>query len=580
MALRSDLHGQELVAVKDGRSAETLRHEAALLSDLDHPGIIRFVALTNDERGPRLLTRYAGRETLATWQPQRLEELRRVVEDLAGIVGYLHERGVVHRSIRPSHVVIDALRRPLLCGFSSAGRVAVPGGTATNRPGIPCRAEGNPADHEPEPPAAGGESEQDAGVGTAGEQLADVVAIGETVLAALQRLEGQRTRPSRRKDDPRLRERLHALAQAAAGGRVPTAKALAGQIHALGTGGGTTRAPGNGADGKLGVSEFAAGASGADDSRGRSAHPGSGTPGASSVGTDAAPGSGTEGLHRQPEDVLRGLRTPAAHRSGQRRHLLDVRPRLPNRHPGQAPRRLRHVRPRPRKATLLAVVAVCGGCVLGTLMVMRLGATNAPPPAPVGSDPLAGSTTVTAGAAGRGGAAPESGPAVHPSGAAAAEPPASPDSAPVSRPTPSGQTPADHSGVAPAPPLPPHDTAGCRPIADGFRDVTGDGCAEEIDLTAGFVWVDGTPYPIGEAGDQVAVGDWDCDGIATVALVQSGGRVYVFDSWPRQSPLVGRLVADLTPPVQLAGVPRGACNELLVRYAEGTWYLPLPVPSQ
>ena len=130
-------------------------------------------------------------------------------------------------------------------------------------------------------------------------------------------------------------------------------------------------------------------------------------------------------------------------------------------------------------------------------------------------------------------------------------------------------------------PAPPSGGAvGCRPVADGFRDVTGDGCAEQIDLTAGFVSVDGTRYPIGAAGDQVAVGDWDCDGVATVALVQSGGQVYVFDSWPRHTPLVGRLVAYLAPPVQLADVPRGACNELLVRYAEGTWHLPLPTPSE
>ena len=415
MALRSDLHGQELVAVKDGGSAETLRHEAALLADLEHPGIIRFVALTEDARGLRLLTRYAGRETLATWQPQRLEELRRVFEDLAGTVGYLHERGVVHRSIHPSHVVIDALRRPLLCGFSSARRPAVPDEIA-------------------------------------GGQLADVVALGETALATLRRVDGQTTRAGTKRDDPRLRERLEAVAQAAASGRVPSARALAGQIEAPG----------------------------------------------SKLGTPRAPGAG---------------------------------PSLPNRRRGQDPRRRRRPRSRPRRATLLAVAAVCGGCALGTLMVMRLAGADPPPPAPVRSDISSGPEITTTGTAG------------------------------------------------PAGPLPPDGGAGCHPIADGFRDVTGDGCADEIDIAGASVSVDGTRYPVGESGDQVAVGDWDCDGIATVALVQPGGRVYVFDSWPEESPLVGRLVADLAPPVELADVPRGACNELLVRYAEGTWYLPLPVPS-
>ncbi len=473
MALRSDLHRQELVAVKDGGSAETLRHEAGLLADLDHPGIIRFVALSEDERGLRLLTRYGGRETLATWQPQRLDELRRALEDLAGTVGYLHERGVVHRSIRPSHVVVDSLRRPLLCGFSSARRFAVPGGTAAERFGTPRRDDDNATDLAPEPPASTGESGPDVGDFVEG-RLSDVVALGETALTTLRRLEGQSTRAGRRRDDPRLRERLEAVAQAAASGRVPSARALAGQIQALG----------------------------------------------------AKPG---------------------------RSHAFGTRPNSPDPRRGRDPRRLRHLRSRPRRATLIAVAAVCGGCALGTLMLMRLSETDTPPSSPVRSDIFGNPETATAETVAPAGAPP------------VPEPPLVPPAA----------------GFAPAPPPPPAgDGAGCQPLAEGFRDVTGDGCAERIEIIAGFVSVDDTRYPVGEAGDQVAVGDWDCDGIATVALVQSGGQVYLFDSWPTDSPLVGRLVADLAPPVQLADVPRGACNELLVRYAEGTWYLPLPVRSR
>ena len=112
-----------------------------------------------------------------------------------------------------------------------------------------------------------------------------------------------------------------------------------------------------------------------------------------------------------------------------------------------------------------------------------------------------------------------------------------------------------------------------------MRDVDGDGCAEEIRIADGSVAVDGVRYPVGTAGDQVAVGDWDCDGIATVALVQPGGRVYLFESWPRQAPVTGTLVAELPPPLELAGVARGACHELTVRYSEGTWHLPLPAAA-
>ena len=135
-------------------------------------------------------------------------------------------------------------------------------------------------------------------------------------------------------------------------------------------------------------------------------------------------------------------------------------------------------------------------------------------------------------------------------------------------------------GAAPGSPKPPDDeAAGCREPVSGRRDVDGDGCAEEIRVVPGFVSVDGIRYPVGAADDQVAVGDWDCDGIATVALVQPTGQVYLFEAWPQHEPLGGTLVAELPPPVELAGITRGSCTELTVRYREGTWFLPLPAAA-
>lgn len=44
---------------------------------------------------------------------------------------------------------------------------------------------------------------------------------------------------------------------------------------------------------------------------------------------------------------------------------------------------------------------------------------------------------------------------------------------------------------------------------------------------------DGRRYGIGTAGDQVVLGDWDCDGVATPALLDRGrGLIARFDSWP------------------------------------------------
>ena len=444
MALRSELHGQELVAVKEGGSAEALRHEAALLEDLDHPGIVGFVALTDDERGLRLLTRYAGRETLATWQPQRLEELRRVLEEVAEAVRHLHERGIIHRSIRPAHVVVDSLRRPLLCGFSAARR--------------------------------------DTGDDTR-ERLADVRAIGEMAMAVLERLEAQQPRPGRRRHEQRLRRRLQAVAQAAGDGRVPSSRALGARLRAAAT-----------------------------ESR-------------------TAPIDGGGAPHAPP------IRTPSVHSRRRGRGAGGIARLVPS---------------RPRRASWLAAVAVCAGCLLGTLMMLRLGDRN-------GAESALPSATS--------GTPPRSAPPARPQAAVPAT--AAPRDAPTAIP----------ATAAPEVSNGPEHAAGCREPGSGRRDVDGDGCAEQIRITAGFVSADGTRYPVGAAGDQVAVGDWDCDGVATRALVQPTGRVYLFEEWPREQPLVGTLVAELPPPVELADVARGACNELTVHYSEGTWYLPLPAAA-
>jgi hypothetical protein len=82
------------------------------------------------------------------------------------------------------------------------------------------------------------------------------------------------------------------------------------------------------------------------------------------------------------------------------------------------------------------------------------------------------------------------------------------------------------------------DTAGglrpldCAPIDGPAADPDGDGCPSPAQVGDGVVEVDGVRYGVGRPGDLLAVGDWDCDGSATVALVHAGtGEVFVFDGW-------------------------------------------------
>ena len=82
----------------------------------------------------------------------------------------------------------------------------------------------------------------------------------------------------------------------------------------------------------------------------------------------------------------------------------------------------------------------------------------------------------------------------------------------------------------------------------------------------------GRRYGVGQAGDKAVVGDWNCDGNPTLALLQpSTGVIAVFAGWPAPSQ---RLDADYVTVVDgatdLRNDPSGGCDQLRVTHAGGS----------
>jgi hypothetical protein len=82
----------------------------------------------------------------------------------------------------------------------------------------------------------------------------------------------------------------------------------------------------------------------------------------------------------------------------------------------------------------------------------------------------------------------------------------------------------------------------------------------------------GERWQLGQQGDRVVLGDWDCDGAATPAVLRpSSGDVFVFTAWVTggevQVPPITRVVGAVTARVQDASA---RCTTLLVRRADGT----------
>src|SRR4051794_17387995 len=127
-----------LVARKHSRDVvdtDRLRHEAEVLVAARHPGVVEFVGLDEEPDGHvALKTAFVGTHSLDTLPPIGVDRAAGLVAALAEIVADLHDLGLVHGRIEPSHVLVGDGGRPMLCGFAGGGRIGTtppPGSTAT-----------------------------------------------------------------------------------------------------------------------------------------------------------------------------------------------------------------------------------------------------------------------------------------------------------------------------------------------------------------------------------------------------------------------------------------------------------------
>lgn len=113
-AARDHVTGQD-VALKILRGGDELEparfaREAQVLSGLDHPGIVRYVAHGMTPEGePFLAMEWLDGETLSQRlkrQPLSLAEALLVVRNLADALSALHARGLVHRDVKPGNVIL------------------------------------------------------------------------------------------------------------------------------------------------------------------------------------------------------------------------------------------------------------------------------------------------------------------------------------------------------------------------------------------------------------------------------------------------------------------------------------------
>lgn len=108
---------------------------------------------------------------------------------------------------------------------------------------------------------------------------------------------------------------------------------------------------------------------------------------------------------------------------------------------------------------------------------------------------------------------------------------------------------------------------------------TSPGACAPVRVVGTAVRVGKVHFELGEPGDELVLGDWDCDGSATPALLRpTTGDVFVFPSWAVDRDLVVRPAARVQGAQQLDVVASGAgtCAGLVARTASG----PVPVETR
>ncbi len=125
----TDLRLNRPVAVKlfrpgtDSGGEQRFHEEAQLLANLSHPGLVAVHDFGVERHRAYLVTELVDGSTLRTvFDQQRLplEEVVRVGTDLADVLAYVHEQGVVHRDVKPSNALLGRDGRVRLTDFGIA----------------------------------------------------------------------------------------------------------------------------------------------------------------------------------------------------------------------------------------------------------------------------------------------------------------------------------------------------------------------------------------------------------------------------------------------------------------------------
>ena len=110
--------------VADTNAARRFAREARAAAEVDHPNLIEVIDAGDVDGTGYLAMHYVPGKSLddriSEHGPLPLEDMTRIVAEIASALDALHAAGLVHRDVKPSNILLDAERGALLTDFGLA----------------------------------------------------------------------------------------------------------------------------------------------------------------------------------------------------------------------------------------------------------------------------------------------------------------------------------------------------------------------------------------------------------------------------------------------------------------------------
>lgn len=117
-----------MTTAEDDKRHNLFLRETEAVAKLHHPGIVQVFQVGAVQNRPFMVMEYVGEETLADQfkkGPMAPREAAELLIKVCDAVQHAHERGVIHRDIKPGNVLINNDGEPLVADFGLARRMDV-----------------------------------------------------------------------------------------------------------------------------------------------------------------------------------------------------------------------------------------------------------------------------------------------------------------------------------------------------------------------------------------------------------------------------------------------------------------------